>query len=88
MGRESEADAAQLPLTLIKSSAHQDSHTQPLSSPSFHHPKSCGDGRVVTSAGVDRWKLTATDLHTGGTGHWVALSWIEAAAEFGSPLRD
>ena len=32
------------------------------------------------------WKLSVMNLHTGGSGHVVALQWTEAAAEFGSPL--
>ncbi|KAI8482914.1 hypothetical protein Bbelb_393320 [Branchiostoma belcheri] len=47
--------------------------------------ETCGDGRVVTAAGVRwRWKPLATDPHTGGQNWMVALCSHEARAGFGS----
>ena len=40
------------------------------------------------AAGADTLEAVATNLHTGGPGHRVALYWTEAAVEFGSPLGD
>ena len=38
------------------------------------------------AAGADTLEAVVTNLHTGGSGHRVALYWTEAAVEFGSPL--
>ncbi|KAI8501811.1 hypothetical protein Bbelb_202230 [Branchiostoma belcheri] len=80
LGRESEADdIAQLSLTLIhftrKSKTSQNKSLKP-----------CGEGQIGEAAGEDTLGAVATNPHTGGPGHVVALYWTEAAVEFGSLL--
>ncbi|KAK3771095.1 hypothetical protein RRG08_034113 [Elysia crispata] len=48
--------------------------------------KSRGDGRVSNRQVWIHRELTVTDLHTGGSGHAVALYWTKAAVEFGRPV--
>ena len=75
-GRESEADEnTQLTLTLnqfTRVSTHHNSHHRPPPNPN--------------PARADTLEAVVTYLHTGGSGHVVALFWAEAAVEFGSPL--
>ena len=40
------------------------------------------------AAGVESLEAVVNILHTGGSGHVVALYWTGAAVEFGSPLVD
>jgi len=44
-----------------------------------------GNGEAV---GVDTLGAVVVNLHTGGSGHVVALHWTEAAVESGSLLSD
>jgi hypothetical protein len=94
-GRESEADDAQLSLTLIqlkRKSLVTHPHRpylipyfpKPLPNPPL--PKALRRWASDEAAGVDTLEAVAADLHAGGSGHRVAVHRIKAALDFGSRL--
>ena len=79
-GRESEVDAAQIPLTEIQVLCASHGRTAVK--------QALWRWASDDAAGTDMLEAVAANLHTGGSGYWSFSHWIEAAVKFGNTLSD